>query len=122
MLLHVVAPPVDVEEPANPHRAFGNLSLYIVENPPTLFFGNLSDAKFRQELPTINFERFQFEPPGIENLPAAGRIKRGPIKHYGRAAIRSSAHVFQRGNEIVEKGVVVIKTIRHRITQIRTLS
>ena len=113
VLLHVVAPAVHINEPAYPDRALRNLTFDEVQYEPFVVFRNFTDPQLGQEFLPLRLERFQFQPSGIERLSAAGRVKRRPVQHDGSAPVRGLADIFERRNEVVEKRIVVIKTVGH---------
>src|SRR5215469_5537690 len=105
VLLHVVPPPCRIYNSSNALPLLNWLGSEM-ENSSILFLGCLHNRHF----PSVVQNKFS----GVVDLSAAGGIKSCAIQHNGASslALRSFQHP---GVEVVEKRIVIVKTISHQI-------
>jgi len=79
-----------------------------------LLFADLCHTQLGQQFARSFLQRFEFQPPCVEDLTATSRIKSRSIKHKSSTTILSLAHVFKGRNEVVEKRIVVVEAVGHK--------
>lgn len=90
-----------------------HLTFHYVKNRTALFLDDLAHPQFGKETFSLFIERFQFEPPGVENLPATRWIERRAVEYNGSSPVGRLANAFERSDEVVEKRIVVVEAVGH---------
>src|SRR5215469_6472927 len=106
VLLHVVAATRGIDQ-TNNALAFFQLLRNNMKDLAVFFFGYFCYWHF----PVVGQDKFA----GIENLPAASRIKRGAVKDYDSFPVSLSAlkHICV---EAIKKGIVIVEALRPEVT------